>query len=602
MFTLENACLALTISADAGEILLHDRRRGTRWRLSRQGYRLADATEPSPLPAGRVTTGDSAIEVCHAIPGGELCFRWTLETDHLAVTLDVRAPDVAEVALPGSWLPDDEAAELALPLYQGVLLRSTPEDWERRSRSGGHGAFSMAMGGVMGASGALLVAQENVANWTGVYGMTSGRPHVCFAQEPCPVDGWTPRTVRLFPVEATVAAVCLRYRDYIKSRGLFMPWAEKLARKPILRRLFGALMAFTGYNHIPDFDYAGNVRRLKAYGFENILLYPVRFLHPSLDFKMGGDDPVWLSDAEIARVHAIDGALVAPWTWLFEGLDDGTPERRRYFRQNADGSFMPHWKIDSFQWYMGCPAMQQALVRERLAGAMTAMDWLHFDVTATFPPTPCFSADHGHPPLSREADVRANQRLLSPETVGNRIVSSEGFIGHFTPYYDIGSTKKLPEDFTREVPLPMTMLVYHDSCVHDWWELHNYNAIPPCFGMSGQPNLKAALDALYGCPPNVFPFGRQYGWTNFETRESFAFTITLDDPSVQEALRAALPVARLHGRIGMCAMTDFRLLNDAGTAQATTFSDGTRVFANLGDTEVTIENTVLPAQSWESHP
>ena len=78
-------------------------------------------------------------------------------------------------------------------------------------------------------------------------------------------------------------------------------------------------------------------------------------------------------------------------------------------------------------------------------------------------------------------------------------------------------------------PVPMTMLVYHDSCLHDWWEVHNYNGLPGWqvgaeghgFGLvgNGLPLLKAAQDALYGCPPNVFPFGRQYGWVNIATRQ-----------------------------------------------------------------------------------
>ena len=44
------------------------------------------------------------------------------------------------------------------------------------------------------------------------------------------------------------------------------------------------------------------------------------------------------------------------------------------------------------------------------------------------------------------------------------------------------------------------------------------------------------MDALYGCPPNVFPFDRQYGRVEIEKRITRSYAVRLDDPSVQEAL------------------------------------------------------------------
>jgi hypothetical protein len=68
---------------------------------------------------------------------------------------------------------------------------------------------------------------------------------------------------------------------------------------------------------------------------------------------------------------------------------------------------------------------------------------------------------------------------------------------------------------------------------------------------------------------------------------------------VQEALSAALPVTRLHKRIGMCELTGFEILSEDRLVQATTFSDGTRVVANLSqrDQEAGREG-LLPACSW----
>jgi hypothetical protein len=92
----------------------------------------------------------------------------------------------------------------------------------------------------------------------------------------------------------------------------------------------------------------------------------------------------------------------------------------------------------------------------------------------------------------------------------------------------------------------------------------------------------SALDALMGCPPDIFPFGMQYMWTGKE-KETFAYKFRFEDPEVQLALKAALPVARLHERIGKQEMVHFRILSEDGYVQETAFADGTRVIANFSN-------------------
>jgi hypothetical protein len=153
----------------------------------------------------------------------------------------------------------------------------------------------------------------------------------------------------------------------------------------------------------------------------------------------------------------------------------------------------------------------------------------------------------------------------------------------------------------------MTMLVYHDSTVHDWWELHNYNAnsngafsFPTRFGrkQDGLPRHKAALDALYGSPPNVFPFGRQYRWVDFDARRTESYRVRLDDAAVQEALALALPVAQLHRRIGKLELVSHEFLSADGALQATTFGDGTRVVANFADSPRESDTGNINALTW----
>jgi hypothetical protein len=83
-----------------------------------------------------------------------------------------------------------------------------------------------------------------------------------------------------------------------------------------------------------------------------------------------------------------------------------------------------------------------------------------------------------------------------------------------------------------------------------------------------------------GCPPDVFPFGAQYGYTG-HGKETFLYKFRFEDPEVQLALKAALPVARLHRRIGQQEMVHFKILSEDGYIQESAFADGTHIVANF---------------------
>jgi hypothetical protein len=615
MFSINNDKISVDISDDAIKIIVTDMIRNIKWQqdFSNSGYRLEDSGILMNFQTGKAYYDCDGIVVEYSTTNGIIKQYWQIDEDNVKVSLLEIDDSIRVVTLPGPMMPVSDTNELALPLYQGMLLRDSEGTWHKRAMSGGHGNFGMSMFGNLTADGALLVVQESLSNWIGNYGANDGKLYAFFEEMYCPVDGWCDSSVRLYPTESNVTAVCKKFRNYLIERGLFVSWEEKIAKKPSIVNLFGSLMAFTGYNRADDIDYAASVQRLRDYGFEKIFLFPVRMVQYSLDFKMGGDEPVWLSDSEIDKFKSIDGAMIGPWGWTFEGLDDGTPERHAIYRRNIDGSFMPFWKIDNYQWYQACPTEQKKHIIERFKGDLKMMDWIHFDVLATVPANVCYSLEHqehGHRAMGKIEDTKKIQEIFTPETCGNRIVSSEGFVGHFTPYYDIGTTKIMPgEKMKRNTPVPMTMLVFHDSCIHDWWELQNYNALEGFsiqdfgdgFGLvgNGRPYLKAALDALYGCPPNLMPFGRQYGWVNIETRESFGFKVTIDDESVQEAMAIALPISQLHKEIGMLEMTGFDFLNDDRTLQTTLFANGTRIISNISSEPIESElyGVILP-ESW----
>ncbi|KPK63518.1 MAG: hypothetical protein AMK73_05125 [Planctomycetes bacterium SM23_32] len=550
----------------------------------------------------------------YCVAGGTFVHRYVPADDHVEVSLACDAEEVEAVSLPGPLIPAAGPREVAAPLYQGLLLSEAGEEWELTVGHGGHLNFSMAMGAVLGERGALLVCHESPSNWSATFGRTEDGPFFRFEHRACPVDGWVGGVVRLYPTDPDLTSACKRYRARLKERGEFVTWQEKIARKPVVQDLFGAMTAFVGYNACPDVDYAAGARELRRLGFESVFYYPVRMCHYSLDFQMGGGAPIWLSDGEVGAIKSVAGARVSPWAWVVEGLDDGSEAMRSICRRSADGGLVPNWRIDDQQWYLVCTPYQVQHIKGRLAGDMRAMDWLHFDVNAVWAGRRCFEADHAlhdSRPMGALGDMEWTRRLFSPETVGNRIVSSEGFNDYYAGWYDIGSTKMMPPMPWDPAcaPVPMTMLVFHDSCIHDWWELHNYNAhdgfglsgLPHGIGTtgSGRPELKASMDALYGCPPNLFPFGKQYAWADFAARKSYSYTVRLDDPTVQTALQAALPVARLHKTTGVCELASFEFLSDDRAVQATEFSDGTRIVANLAEHEAEVPDMgALPPHSW----
>ena len=74
----------------------------------------------------------------------------------------------------------------------------------------------------------------------------------------------------------------------------------------------------------------------------------------------------------------------------------------------------------------------------------------------------------------------------------------------------------------------------------------------------------------------------QYGWPGRD-HETYLYRYRFEDPVVQHALQQALPVARLHRRIGKADLAAFRMLSDDGYVQQTEFSDGTSVVANFAN-------------------
>ena len=613
-----NQALSLCCEEDGSGLTLLDRQRDVRWRLDEETLVYGTGGDLRQCHALRLVAarivGEDALLVVLRAGDRELEMCYHLRADHVELRLPPpAAADIRCVSMPGSFVPEGETPRLLIPIMQGMLWNGRGEPFEAIHGESGHTGFSMPFVGYLATRGGLLTVAEtrdDVQWWLGKG--EDGRYWAANLQIASLGTMRYERVARIFPTESDIVGVAARYRRYVQDAVRFVSWEEKLTERPALARLFGTLFCFIGYCQ-DDLDYAAECARLKAYGFDRALVYPARFNTYGGDIQMGGRPAIDLSHAEVARITAL-GYDVAPWSWLNEALDDGSDRIRKLLNRNAQGDALKHWAIDKQQWYHVCASCVEAHQRQVLTEGIADMTWDHFDVLACVPPMECQALDHvhhpGHPLTRTEARDGIRRTFLADRERGLP-VSSEGFNDAYSLEYDIGSVKAWPQYGPWPFwPVPLTSLVYHDSLLHSWWEVHNYNS--HYFGRTGagaglfeygggRPRLMAALDALMGAPPDLFPFGGQYGWTG-RGKETFLYQFRFDDAEVQVALRAALPVAQLHRRTGPQAMVHFKILSEDGYVQESAFADGTHVVANFsrdirGDNETDGNGPLMP-ESW----
>ena len=601
MLNLQNQFIMLNCRPDGKELTLSDIKRGTRWEIDPASLRYGENNQEIrsgenlrlmiPQKA-RLEPAQRLVVTCQA---GEanLEIVYTLQGDHVEVKLSPPEDEgIGCVTIPGSFLPQGEVLKLLLPIMQGMLWDGRGPVIDHMRGEGSHTGFSMAFASFLAERGGLLMTAESRDDHRWWYGKdAAGRIWVTNLQLASLGSMRYERTVRLYVTDADIAGVAHQYRRKVIQQGRFKTWQEKISERPSLERLFGALMGYIGYCE-DDVDYLDGCRKLKEYGFDRALLYPGRFNMYYPEISMGGVPAINLCRTTIEAIKAL-GYDMAPWSWLNEALPASPAAVRRMYRRSLDGQIIPHWKIDDQQWYLMCHSYLQEYQQRSLKETIPEMTWDHFDVLACVPPMECHALDHPRH-LGRQASRSEDRTWIKDAFCADRqaglIVSSENFNDAYALDYDLGSVKALPQYGPWPFwPVPLTMLVYHDSLIHSWWEIHSYNnpwrgrmsMLQNLFAYGGgRPRLMAALDALMGCPPDVFPFGAQYGYTGHGS-DTFLYKYRFEDPEVQVALKAALPVTRLHQRIGKQEMVHFKILSEDGYVQESAFADGTRVIANF---------------------
>ncbi len=621
MIQIRNKNVIIT-AKEPGYLCVTDLKRQAEWILEENSLlfggsilRDEETDEAAVSALERMTFYEAAkrnADLCMIYSAGDRLveYRYSLLPDGFEVRLVAEsAGDLETLSMPGSFAPICCGKKFLLPVMQGMQWEGKGPNLDRFCRNGQHLGFSMQMYGILSRYGGLLCASDDSADSRWRYIKNKDGFQVYNMAVSTLGKMRYDRVIRFYFTDGTVTAIAKRYRKFVIDTGRFVSWEEKIKERPAIRRLFGALMCYIGYLQ-DDIDYVAELKKLKKMGFERALVYPCAFNTYNLDFKMGGLPPIRMTHEQLAEIKEL-GYDVSPWSWLNEAIIQKNPEEMFVINRNGNKHF--GWKIDDMEWYKVCPYQIEKYATEAENGEFSDMTWEHFDVLTCAVVGECYGTKHAHKkPLSRKDEVECIRRILKKagNTGGGRFVSSEGFNDLFCAEYDLGSVKAWPQYGPWGFwPIPLTSLVYHDSMIHSWWEVHNYNA-PYFNGMpetdmfeygGGMPDMQSALDALMGCPPDVFPFGAQYAWSG-NARETYAYRFRFEDESVQYALKKALPVAKLHEKTGMLEMTDFTFLSADGCIQRTVFGGKIEVTANFSNRLVQGVPGIgaMAPQSWQA--
>ena len=472
--------------------------------------------------------------------------------------------------------------------------------------------FSMAMFGQIAKRSGLLTITETDLDAVLYWEKTnSGEIRIMWRQVPSFGQLRYPRQVVLFPTDSSLTAICKSYRRYEIEKGRFRTWDEKITERPQLAQLFGSAIVFIGYVQDPELDYADSFRRLKAAGIDKAYVYPVYFVCTNISDSVSQNIYKPIDERQLHSLLHELGYMGGSFVYITDGPAGSSEDPWRELRLDQSGKPFIYWEMAGRKWFSFSLEKRLKLARYYLDKEHDGLDWIHYDTLTCRPFVEDYNPGHR---ADTQADQTNRKDMLLHAAKKGFLVSSEGFWGRMTPYYDLGSTK-YPHALGSEeyCIVPMTMLVYHDSAYHIWWEIDNYNnpehrsqygrGFASRFAMGGgAPKVQSVMDALMGTPPDLFPFGMMGNFIP-HAKERYFYKYRLEDPSVQEAITYVKPVMELNARIGKLEMIEHHLHTPEGALQETVFADGTRVMANFANIALEAPGVgLLRAESWVAIP
>jgi len=242
----------------------------------------------------------------------------------------------------------------------------------------------------------------------------------------------------------------------------------------------------------------------------------------------------------------------------------------------------------------------------RLDGEMASSKAIHFDTL-----TAMGLEEHwGTGSYDRAGDVRLRRDIALHYRRQGKVICAESMRDWANDICDIGTSRLFVPRFgprtgfaggdDRVWTVPLSDLVYHDSCIRTTWEHWYYNdnhSIYDYDPTTWHPFATPLMDLLTASPPVLFPEGKMYFYVlekitapdgrvahKIHWDKPLLYRNRFDNPSLQAALPVALRVCRLNLRHGTARMLSHRYLDASSPlVQETTFGTGLRVVANFGD-------------------
>jgi len=585
--TVENDCLAVTMTLPEGRLTVLQKAAGRRWTQA-----------PRPGAPAVVKASADGRRIAFQWLGGASGFQGTgrLELDakapEILLTLDADGdlgsplrfphPFTADALAPkGETSPGRQPPYLVVPMNEGI---SYPVDDEsihprRLVTYGGHG-ICMGFWGVTDGEAGQMTLIETADDAAVRIDRMGGR--LCCAAEWEPQKGrfGYPRRLRYVFFDAGGhVAMCKRYRAYARSIGRFRTMAEKREACPAVDRLVGAVNVWCW-----DRDALGMVREMQDAGIRRILwshrgspeqLKAMNAMDGVLTSRYDIYQDV-MNPANFKHLRGVHGDWPTE-TWP-DGLNlDARGEWRRGWRvRGKDGTMYPCGVLCDLL----APDLARRRIREDLADHPYRSRFI--DTTTASPWRECYHPDH---PMTRTDSRKAKMDLLKVVSGEfNLVCGSETghdaavpVLHYFEGMLSLGPYR-VPDagrDMARiwdDVPervakfqlghryrLPLWELVYHDCVVAQWYWGDYNNKLPSLW------DKRDLFNALYAAPP-MFLFRRPF-WD--EHRKRFV-----------QSYEATAPVARA---TGYHEMTDHRFLTPDRDVQQTRFAGGVTVTVNFGD-------------------
>jgi len=394
-----------------------------------------------------------------------------------------------------------------------------------------------------------------------------------------------PRRVRyVFLDRGGHVAVCKRYRELVRERGLLRTLHEKRARSPDVDRLVGAMDVWCW-----DKEALPIARDMKSRGMDRILWSTVIFgpneYSPETIRGLNGMGflTARYDNYQETMDPALFGVVEEQATWVTEAwphdrlLGAGGERPKTWWVMGRDGK--------RYGCVVVCDRQALKYARKRIEKQLETLPYRarFVDTTTAARWRECHDPAH---PMTQGACHRFRLELLRYVSEGmNLVTGSENGRETAVPYahyfegmmslqpYRIPEEYRKPFDIWRDpLPesvrifqlgtryrLPLWELVFHDCIVSHWWWGDCNSSAPAARA------LRDLWNILYGTPPmiHVFP-------TTWER----------DKRDLVETYHRVCPVARA---VGYAEMKDHRFLVADRSVQSTEFSNGLRVTVNFGE-------------------